>query len=108
MRRHRMLFALVALALLAAACEYRPLRHHPTTELIEAPATTSVKPSQSENVATEGLTQDQPSIPAPSPGAGTLSTLAGGDKGYADGTGSAARFAFPVGIAVDSNGNVFV
>ena len=39
-----------------------------------------------------------------------VSTLAGavGVSGIADGTGSAARFNFPVGIAVDGAGNVFV
>jgi len=42
--------------------------------------------------------------------AGVVSTLAGspGVSGSTDGTGSAARFNFPVGIAVDSSGNVFV
>lgn len=39
-----------------------------------------------------------------------VSTLAGtaGQFGTADGAGSAARFNFPVGIAVDGSGNVFV
>ena len=39
-----------------------------------------------------------------------VSTLAGtaGLAGTTDGTGSAARFNFPVGVAVDSGGNVFV
>ncbi|MBL9198954.1 MAG: hypothetical protein JNL39_00550, partial [Opitutaceae bacterium] len=39
-----------------------------------------------------------------------VSTLAGTAKvpGSADGTGAAARFTFPVGIAVDGAGNVFV
>jgi sugar lactone lactonase YvrE len=39
-----------------------------------------------------------------------VSTLAGtaGQSGSADGTGSAARFNFPVGVAVDSSGNVYV
>ncbi len=39
-----------------------------------------------------------------------VSTLAGTAKlpGTADGTGAAARFTFPVGIAVDGAGNVFV
>jgi sugar lactone lactonase YvrE len=39
-----------------------------------------------------------------------VSTLAGtaGAFGAADGTGSAARFSFPIGIAVDAAGNVYV
>ena len=38
-----------------------------------------------------------------------VSTLAGsGDVGYIDGIGTNARFASPVGVAVDSSGNVYV
>lgn len=40
---------------------------------------------------------------------GTVSTLAGsGTAGYIDGTGTAASFRNPYGVAVDSNGNVYV
>ena len=41
---------------------------------------------------------------------GTVSTLAGlaGSPGSSDGTGSAARFNYPLGVAVDGSGNVYV
>jgi hypothetical protein len=42
--------------------------------------------------------------------AGAVTTLAGlpGTQGTNDGTGSAARFSFPAGVAVDNVGNVYV
>ena len=42
--------------------------------------------------------------------AGIVTTLAGsaGSYGWADGTGSAARFDYPEGVAVDGSGNVYV
>ena len=42
--------------------------------------------------------------------AGVVSTLAGtaGASGSADGTGAAARFWVPAGVATDSTGNVYV
>ena len=42
--------------------------------------------------------------------AGAVTTLAGsaGNPGSADGMGSLARFAYPVGVAVDAAGNIYV
>jgi hypothetical protein len=39
---------------------------------------------------------------------GTITTVAGGGKGFADGNGVNARFFYPSGIALDGNGNLFV
>jgi len=38
----------------------------------------------------------------------TIATLAGGQGGYTDGTGNAAKFSSPQGMAVDSAGNLYV
>ncbi len=39
---------------------------------------------------------------------GRVSTVAGGERGYADGSGAAAKFNAPSGLAADGEGNVYV
>lgn len=40
--------------------------------------------------------------------AGVVTTIAGSTSGYADGVGAAAKFNYPMGVAVDSTGTVYV
>ena len=40
--------------------------------------------------------------------AGGVTTFAGQSAGYADGTGTAARFSSPRGIAIDASGNIYI
>ncbi|MDA9887899.1 NHL repeat-containing protein, partial [Flavobacteriaceae bacterium] len=39
---------------------------------------------------------------------GEVSTLAGSAEGYEDGTGAAAKFNYPLGITIDTSGNLYV
>jgi serine/threonine-protein kinase len=44
----------------------------------------------------------------PQPAGARVITLAGGEQGYAEGSGAAAKFRTPLDVAVDAKGNVYV
>lgn len=76
-----------------------------TAAQFDSPAGAAVDRAGNLYVADEGNSTIRTITPA-----GMVTTLAGtaGQRGSADGTGAAARFNLPSGIAVDGAGNVFV
>ena len=75
-----------------------------TTALYYTPMDVAVDSSGNVYVADSNLHKILKITPA-----GVVSTFAGdGTHGYADGTGTAAKFNRPAGVAVDSSGNVYV
>ena len=79
------------------------IRPGPTTTPVPSPTQSSI----STTVASPSPSPT-PSLTSIAPASVQVTTLAGATKGYADGTGAAAQFNDPWGIAVDTAGNVYV
>ena len=77
-----------------------PERHRPAPRARGSPRTIS---------ATSSWPNTQPRHPRVSPSSGNLTTLAGNSvAAYVDGPASIAEFNFPLDVAVDSQGNLYV
>lgn len=110
----RLIVAIALLGLTLAACEYRPERGaiHISEEATETPHGEESGEPTPDPKGTEGITDPGlgPTNPPPrATGDYRLRTLAGsGSRTYLDGQGGAAAFINPVGIAVASDGTVYV
>ncbi|MDR2208971.1 MAG: hypothetical protein LBE22_08385 [Azoarcus sp.] len=76
--------------------EKKPAYHFvfPAVALLAGPATLDATTEEGGNAATTPMV--------------TVSTFAGGGKGFAEGKGSGAQFCFPGGITIDAEGNLYV
>lgn len=74
-----------------------------TTARFDNPAGLAVDSSGNIYVADESNSRIRKITPS-----GVVSTIAGSNDGYADGTGTSARFFKPTGVAIDGSGNLYV